>query len=68
MNDPYGTELVMDAFESDYDVSYDDMDGVDYASMDALEEEQPLDEFFRGFSFHRINGKDPNEYGGNACE
>ena len=68
MTDPICNDLVMNAYESDYDINYDDFDGVDYISNDALEEEQPLDEFFRSFSFHRVNGSDPYEYGGNACE
>ena len=60
-------DSVTDVFESDYDVNYDDFDGVDYASISADAEEVPLDEIFRSFSFHRINGGDPY-YGGNACE
>ena len=51
----------------DYDVNYDDFDSTDYWSHDALEEGVSLDDFFRSFSFHRVNGDDYN-YGGNACE
>ena len=61
-------DLVTDVLESDYDVNYDDFDGADYASISADAEEIPLDEIFRSFSFHRVNGDDPYEYGGNACE
>ena len=61
-------DLVTDVLESDYDVNYDDFDGVDYASISADAEEVPLDEIFRSFSFHRVNSGDPYEYGGNACE
>jgi len=61
-------DLVTNAYESEYDVNYDDFDGVDYLSGDSLAEEQPLDDFFRSFSFHRVNGDDPYEYGGNACD
>lgn len=66
MSDPFSTELVKDAFDTDYDVSYEDMDGADYAALSADAEEMPIDEIFRSFSFHRVNGSDPH-YGGNAC-
>jgi hypothetical protein len=68
MTDYPDYDLVTDAYESEYDVNYDDFDSVDYLSSDMLEEEQPLDDFFRSFSFHRVNGDDPCEYGGNACD
>ena len=53
--------------EDDYDVNFDDFDGADYAALSAAAEEMPIDEIFRSFSFHRVNGSDPY-YGGNACE
>ena len=53
--------------EDEYDVNYDDLDGADYAALSADAEEMPIDEIFRSFSFHRVNGSDPY-YGGNACE
>ncbi|BAQ84659.1 hypothetical protein [uncultured Mediterranean phage uvMED] len=52
----------------DYDINYDDMDGVDYADYDDALEGVSLDDFFRSFSFHRVNGDDPFEYGGNVYE
>ena len=66
MTNDYLLDPVTSAFDSDYDVNLDDFDGVDYIG-DALEEGVSLDDFFRSFSFHRINGDD-YEYGGNACE
>lgn len=66
MTNDYLLDPVTSAFDSDYDVNFDDFDGVDYIG-DALEEGVSLDDFFRSFSFHRING-DGYEYGGNACE
>lgn len=53
--------------EDEYDVNYDDLDGADYAALSADAEEMPIDEIFRSFSFHRVNGND-HSYGGNACE
>lgn len=48
--------------------SYDDYDDDgDLLHEDALEG-VTLDEHFRSFSFHRVNGYNPFEYGGNACE
>lgn len=63
MTDPICSLLAND----DYDVNYDDCDGVDYAVYNDALEGVSLDDFFRSFSFHRINGDDPYEYGGNAC-
>ena len=60
--------LVTSAYNRDYDVDIDDFDSVDCLSHDALEEGVSLDDFFRSFSFHRVNGDDPFEYGGNAYE
>ena len=57
----------MDDYQDCYDVNYDDLDGADYASLSADAAEVPIDEIFRSFSFHRVNGSDPH-YGGNACE
>ena len=61
MTTDYLLDPVTSAFDSDYDVNLDDFDGVDYIG-DALEEGVSLDDFFRSFSFHRING-DHYEYG-----
>ena len=66
MTTDYLLDEVTSAFDSDYDINIDDFDGVDFIG-DALEEGVSLDDFFRSFSFHRINGDD-YEYGGNACE
>ena len=52
---------------SDYDLNVDDMDGNDYANDEALEGFDDLSEFYRSFSFHRVNGDNPFEYGDNAC-
>ena len=52
---------------NDYDLNIDDMDGIDYANDELLEEFADLSEFYRSFSFHRVNGDDPFGYGGNAC-
>lgn len=60
-------DLVTDHLESDYDVNYDDMSGAQWAEISADAEEIPLDEIFRSFSFHRLNGDDPYEYG-EACQ
>ena len=49
-----------------YDVNLDDFDGADYAALSADAEEMPIDEIFRSFSFHRINGNESGEYG-EAC-
>ena len=68
MTDPIDSVLVTSAYNCDYDVDIDDFDSVDYLSHDALEEGVSLDDFFRSFSFHRVNGDDPFEYGGNACD
>jgi hypothetical protein len=65
MTTDYLLDPVTSAFDSDYDVNFDDFDGVDYIG-DALEEGVSLDDFFRSFSFHRINGDD-YEYGGSCC-
>ena len=62
MTDPICSLLAND----DYDTNYDDWDGVDYATYNDALEGVSLDDFFRSFSFHRINGDD-YEYGGNAC-
>jgi hypothetical protein len=66
MTDPICSLLANDNHDYDYDWSIDDFDGVDYIG-DALEEGVSLDDFFRSFSFHRVNG-DSYEYGGNACD
>ena len=66
MTTDYLLDEVTSAFDSDYDINIDDFDGVDFIG-DALEEGVSLDDFFRSFSFHRINGDDYG-YGGNACE
>ena len=66
MTNDYLLDPVTSAFDSDYDVNIDDFDGVDYIG-DALEEGVSLDDFFRSFRFHRINGDD-YEYGGSFCE
>lgn len=58
----------MDEYQDFYDNNFDDFDGADYAAMSAGAEEMPIDEIFRGFSFHRVNGDDPYEYGGNCCD
>jgi len=63
MTDPICSLLA----SNEYDVNYDDCDGVDYATYNDALEGVPLDEFFRSFSFHRISGDD-YEYGGNAYE
>ena len=52
---------------SEYDWNADDLDGIYYANDEALEGFNDLSEFYRSFSFHRVNGDDPFEYGGNAC-
>ena len=51
----------------DYDVNVDDLDGTYYADDELLEEFDDLSDFYRSFSFHRVNGDNPFEYGGNAC-
>ena len=53
--------------EDEYDVNYDDLDGADYAALSADAEEMPIDEIFRSFSFHRLNGRESGEYG-EACK
>ena len=52
---------------SEYDWNADDLDGIYYANDELLEEFADLSEFYRSFSFHRVNGDSPFEYGGNAC-
>ena len=52
---------------SDYDLNADDLDGIFYADAEALEGFDDLSDFYRSFSFHRVNGDNPFEYGGNAC-
>ena len=52
---------------SDYDLNVDDLDGIFYANDEALEGFSDLSDFYRSFSFHRVNGDNPFEYGGNAC-
>jgi hypothetical protein len=48
--------------------SYDDYDDdSDLLLYDALEG-VPLDEHFRSFSFHRVIGDNPFEYGQDACK
>jgi len=44
----------------DYTDGYEDFD-------ELLEEFADLSDFYRSFSFHRVNGDSPFEYGGNAC-
>ena len=47
---------------------YDDYDDdSDVLHEDALEG-VTLDEHFRSFSFHRVNGDNPFEYGQDACQ
>ena len=53
---------------SEYDWNADDLDGIYYANDELLEEFADLSEFYRSFSFHRVNGDNPNEYGGNAVK
>ena len=52
---------------SDYDLNVDDLDGIFYGDAEALEGFNDLSDFYRSFSFHRVNGDSPFEYGGNAC-
>ena len=52
---------------SGYDLNVDDLDGTYYANDEALKGFADLSEFYRSFSFHRVNGDSPFEYGGNAC-
>ena len=51
---------------SDYDVNVDDLDGIFYADDEALEGFSDLSDFYRSFSFHRILGDDPFQYGQDA--
>ena len=53
---------------SDYDLNVDDMDGIYYANDEALEGFNDLSEFYRSFSFHRVNGDNPFDYGDNAVK
>ena len=53
---------------SDYDLNADDLDGIYYANDELLEEFADLSDFYRSFSFHRVNGDSPFEYGGNAVK
>ena len=53
---------------SDYDLSTDDLDGTYYANDELLEEFADLSEFYRSFSFHRVNGDNPFDYGDNAVK
>ena len=53
---------------SDYDVNVDDLDGIFYADDEALEGFSDLSDFYRSFSFHRVNGDNPFEYGANAVQ
>lgn len=53
---------------SDYDVNVDDMDGTYYANDEALEGFSDLSDFYRSFSFHRVNGDNPFDYGANAAQ
>lgn len=53
---------------SDYDLNADDLDGTYYANDELLEEFADLSEFYRSFSFHRVNGDDPFQYGANAVK
>lgn len=46
-----------------YDEYDDDSDLLLYDALEGV----PLDEHFRSFSFHRVNGDDPWDYGGNAA-
>lgn len=57
----------MDDYFDHYDCNLDDFDGADYSAMSADAEEVSIDEIFRGFSFHRLNGDDPFEFG-EACD
>ena len=52
---------------SGYDLNVDDLDGIFYGDDEALEGFADLSDFYRSFSFHRLNGDNPFEYGGNAC-
>jgi hypothetical protein len=51
---------------SEYDWNADDLDGIFYADAEALEGFDDLSEFYRSFSFHRILGDDPFQYGQDA--
>ena len=53
---------------SGYDLNVDDLDGIYYANDELLEEFADLSEFYRSFSFHRVNGDDPFQYGANAVK
>ena len=53
---------------SDYDLNVDDLDGIFYADSEALEGFDDLSDFYRSFSFHRVNGDNPFEYGDNAVK
>ena len=53
---------------SEYDWNVDDLVGTYYANDELLEEFADLSEFYRSFSFHRVNGDSPFEYGGNAVK
>ena len=52
---------------SDYDLNADDLDGIYYADDEALEGFNDLSNFYRSFSFHRILGDDPLQYGQDAA-
>ena len=53
---------------SDYDLNVDDLDGIFYGDDEALEGFNDLSDFYRSFSFHRILGDDPFQYGANAVK
>jgi hypothetical protein len=53
---------------SEYDWNADDLDGIYYANDELLEEFADLSEFYRSFSFHRVNGDNPFDYGQDACK
>jgi hypothetical protein len=64
-----GGSFMTDSIDSllvDYDLDYDDCND-NMFDEDALRG-VTLDEHFRAFSFHRILGDNPWEYGGNAAE
>jgi hypothetical protein len=64
-----GGSFMTDSIDSllvDYDLDYDDFND-NMFDEDALRG-VTLDEHFRAFSFHRVNGGNPFEYGGNAAE
>ena len=51
---------------SEYDLNVDDLDGIFYGDAGALEGFADLSDFYRSFSFHRILGDDPFQYGQDA--